>query len=748
MAKINIKFNNADYSIDESALTSATNDLKSHLSTAMSGSGATITLGGTTYNIDSTKLSNATTEFVAHLGTIAGSGAKVVVNGTEYGIDSTKLTTAISDIEAVLAGTGEERLEGDGAEYYTLAPTALSFRSTAPLNELQEVQINGVTVDSSNYTLEEGSTIVTFPIEYLKTLNVGNYEVDVVSDSKTVKGDFSVKAPELNEHGFYYNQPYTAFVEYFDTTTAFFVREDGTLDAIIDDITEVCSYVVDGNSMTITTSAMGDLHCTISSDGTEIYNMELATAFVLGNESIVADDDYIYIYREELGGYKVAAINKTKASYGDIKTGINGIDTVGLVDRMFENNIKLVTAPKIPDSVIRISDYAFNGCINLTNLTIPYGVEHIGCCAFSNTNLTDIYIPDSVIGTDDGVFQNCRKLVSVTIPDHWTYINSNLFSGCSSLKKIIIPSSATSIKFKAFSGCTNLTEIVIPNSVVSIEAGAFNSCNNLKKITLPFIGEYDGANNTGYFGYIFGAESYSANRNNVPQSLKEVVITIGTHIEMGAFSGCNSLEKITIPASVTSIGEYVFEGCDGLIDVTIDENNAVYYSSGNCIITKATKSLCYGFNNSIIPNNIINIGDRAFYCTSLESITIPDSVTSIGHYAFYNCDNLTSVVIPDSVTSIGWFAFSGCTSLTSITIPDSITSIDDQVFLDCTRLTSIAIPNSVTSIGNRTFYNCSNLADITFNGTTAQWNAITKDIEWNNYVPATYVQCSDGQVAL
>jgi hypothetical protein len=104
----------------------------------------------------------------------------------------------------------EERLEGDGAEYYTLAPTALSFRSTAPLNEFQSVQINSVTVDPSNYTLEEGSTIVTFPIDYLKTLNRGNYEVTIASENKTVKGEFNVAAPDLNKLGFYYNQPYCA----------------------------------------------------------------------------------------------------------------------------------------------------------------------------------------------------------------------------------------------------------------------------------------------------------------------------------------------------------------------------------------------------------------------------------------------------------------------------------------------------------------------------------------------------------
>ncbi|MBQ2005988.1 MAG: hypothetical protein II205_00290, partial [Bacteroidales bacterium] len=180
MAKTNIVFNNTSYQIDESSLYASTADLRTHLSTTMSGTGATIDFGGVSYNIDAAKLSAEENKFAAYLSTIGGS---------------------VPDTPE------QERLEGDGAEYYTLAPTALSFRSTAPLNEFQEVKVNGEVVDPSNYTLEEGSTIVTLSIDYLKTLDIGSYEVDIVSDSKTVKGGFTVAAPELNEYGFYYNQP-------------------------------------------------------------------------------------------------------------------------------------------------------------------------------------------------------------------------------------------------------------------------------------------------------------------------------------------------------------------------------------------------------------------------------------------------------------------------------------------------------------------------------------------------------------
>jgi hypothetical protein len=320
-----------------------------------------------------------------------------------------------------LIGTPEERLEGDGAEYYTLAPTALSFRSTAPLNELQEVQINGVTVDPANYTLEEGSTIVTFPIEYLKTLDKGDYEVTIASENKTVKGNFTVAVPELNEYGFYYNQPYTAYVDYFGTDFIFFMHNDGTIDVItMDGGREVCAYTVEGNNITIDSPSSGTFNGTVSPNGTEIYCNELRANFVLGNESVVADEDYLYLYKEDFGGYEVTAIDKTKAEYGAIKTGINGIDTVKLSDLMFQCNTNMAIAPKIPNSVI-------------------------------------------YMGSD--VFAQCKKLEAITIGDSFTNIGHLAFSYCYNLKSVVIGNGITMIEANAFTGCNSLTSITFKGTI-------------------------------------------------------------------------------------------------------------------------------------------------------------------------------------------------------------------------------------------------------------------------------------------
>ena len=151
----------------------------------------------------------------------------------------------------------------------------------------------------------------------------------------------------------------------------------------------------------------------------------------------------------------------------------------------------------------------------------------------------------------------------------------------------------------------------------------------------------------------------------------------------------------------------------------------------------------------VIPNSVTSIGDGAFAgCSSLTSITIPNSVTRIGEGFFMGCSSLTSITIPNSVTYIDINAFSNCSSLTLIVIPYGVTSITENLFYNCSALTSITIPYSVTRIRSRAFYNCSSLTSITFEGTMEQWNFIEKDSDWNYNVPATYVQCSDGQVQL
>ena len=144
-----------------------------------------------------------------------------------------------------------------------------------------------------------------------------------------------------------------------------------------------------------------------------------------------------------------------------------------------------------------------------------------------------------------------------------------------------------------------------------------------------------------------------------------------TSIGEWAFGECSFLTSITIPNSVTSIGASVFSSCDNLTSISVDKDNPIYDSRDNCnaIIETATNTLIAGCKSTEIPNSVTSIGEWAFYgCDKLTSITIPNSVTSIGDGVFFCCWHLTSITIPNSVTSIGKWAFSGCNKLKKIYI--------------------------------------------------------------------------------
>ena len=393
-----------------------------------------------------------------------------------------------------------------------------------------------------------------------------------------------------------------------------------------------------------------------------------------------------------------------------------------------------LTSVTIPNGVTTIGMSAFHGCRNLASITIPNSVTYIDCWAFHETpwyeNQQDgvVYINDILYhykgtmpqGTNitikDGTtmivtsaFLDCTGLTSVTIPNSVTTIGRFAFSGCKGLTSVTIPDGVTTIGEDAFYNCTGLTSVTIPNSVTTIGSSAFNSCSSLISITIP--------NSVTLIEDFVFRNCTSLTSITIPNS----VTSIGRY----AFEGCTELTSVTIPDGVTSIGDYAFSGCTGLTSVTIPNSvtsigEKAFRLVANIVYSGTETGSPWGARsvNGHVDGNFV-YSDSAkttlLACSSIATgtITIPNSVTSIGNRAFYGCTGLTSITIPNSVTSIKGHAFRDCTGLTSITIPNGVKSIFAYTFYGCTGLTSITIPNKVRMIETLTFTGCTSLTSFT-----------------------------------
>lgn len=230
-------------------------------------------------------------------------------------------------------------------------------------------------------------------------------------------------------------------------------------------------------------------------------------------------------------------------------------------------------------------------------------------------------------------------------------------------------------------------EIKQGTRVISREA--FCGCPLLQQITIP--------NSVTQIGdYAFA----------LCNSLQQIIIPDPvTIIGDGTFHGCESLQQIFIPNTVKSIGEYAFSECKSLKQIVLPK-----------IITKIkyrTFYLCYSLLHINIPNSVTSIEADAFYGCAMIQLNIPDSVTSIGKAAFSNCRSIQQIIIPELVTEICDETFTECTSLRQVIIPNSVTRIGKDAFSYCLSLEQIIIPNSVTNIAESTFYDCRSLKQVT-----------------------------------
>ncbi|MBQ7337767.1 MAG: leucine-rich repeat protein [Clostridia bacterium] len=350
---------------------------------------------------------------------------------------------------------------------------------------------------------------------------------------------------------------------------------------------------------------------------------------------------------------------------------INGTPVTALGDRLFKDNTA-ITALAIPDSVVRIGQEVLNGCRSLQVLKTPqlgetrqsdgylaylFGGTSPQLGAFKvGSALDTVILTDALTSLDTLAFYGCYRLIMVLLPDTLTEIGSYAFSGCSALKYVRLPDALTTIGDGAFSECGSLQTLTIPDSVTQMGLGALMSCTSLVELSIPFVGQTRTSNT--HLGYIFGAQSYTWNRDFLPSSLQFLTVRSGD-ISNYAFYECDGLYSITLPESCTQIGVRAFHGCTSLRQIAL-------------------------------PDSITHIGDMAFSdCRYLTSITMGDNVVEIGMQAFMDCINLTEITLSDEVTMLSPSLFSGCKRLASVTVSDKLTTVDDGVFHDCISLTTV-----------------------------------------------------------
>ena len=348
----------------------------------------------------------------------------------------------------------------------------------------------------------------------------------------------------------------------------------------------------------------------------------------------------------------------------------------------------------------------------LKTVTIGNSVTSIGAASFSNCHaLTSIKIPNSVTSIGSSAFSWCSGLTSIEIPNSVTSIGHFAFNGCTNLTNVKIEEGVKSIGQEAFAGCSYLKSIIIPNSVSSIGDGLFSDCNKSMQIinfsSVELTGNHNVINAPN--GYIEGEFVYA--------DINEVKTLCGCTVDKFSFDGL----EYTINKG--NFGTVTIIGASNEISGDLIIPDSVIYSGVSFKVSSINENVFFnrtGLTSITIPNSVTYIGNGAFCrCHGLTSVVIGNSVTSIGNNAFYNCWGLTSVTIPNSVTSIGKGAFEGCSELTSIEIPNSVTSIEDEAFYGCAGLTSIEIPNSVTSLGFGAFKNCRSLTSVKIgNGVT------------------------------
>lgn len=399
-----------------------------------------------------------------------------------------------------------------------------------------------------------------------------------------------------------------------------------------------------------------------------------------------------------------------------------GVRSSSMGNRMFYECTALASV-SLPSYWTKIPDEAFYNCAKLS-YRFPDNLTEIGYAAFYGcTSLPkDLVLPSGVTTLGKLAFENCDP-ASVTIPASLTEIPERAFNACPSLKRVSLPEGLLTIGEYAFGG-NSLESLTLPSTLETLEEGVFwesadgsiPCAGTVSEITLPesltYLGDYALACCTGididelvlpesltYFGVIFDGFK----RITLPETLATVA--------PGAFRNCKSLEEVTILCPETAfanytdtLSRYFFSGCSSLTSVSFPDTWTTFpaYMFSNCALTNVT-----------IPEGITVIGTNAFsYSSALETVELPSTLKTIRTNAFTSCKALKEIQLPAGLTYIGDGSFCGDSALTSLELPEGLINIGKKAFAS-SGLTSVTLPGSVERLGESVFSGCGNLTQVT-----------------------------------
>ena len=381
-----------------------------------------------------------------------------------------------------------------------------------------------------------------------------------------------------------------------------------------------------------------------------------------------------------------------------------------------------VTSLVIPDGVTHIGNYAFCWYDDLTSISIPSGVTCIGKYAFKScVEVTEITFPEDITHIDDYAFALCSGLTAIELPKSLTVIGASAFEGCQLLEKVVFNEGLTSIGKSAFERCYLLQSIALPRSVRTIEERAFCACSSVKELHIESRLNYVGEE---------------------------------------AFVGCGALESVyikdldawcriqfeTYGSSPLFYADHLYLNGELVTEIVIPDGISKIYPAAfsiadlkRIVIPNSVNSIgkfafldCTSLKRIDIPDRVWTIDENAFNgCIALESITIPSSARTIGDLAFCGCESLSIVVIPEGVNTIGTSVFSECEALHTVIIKADLSVIPWRAFYGCTSLKTVYLPRGVSKIDIEAFGECKSLSKIFYEGTEEDWTYVERVNDWD-----------------